>query len=632
MNNPVDNMPKSKIKFLPADIKVDVDPGSTISEAALKASLDLRQGCFGKHLCGRCRITVVDGIVPDATDADKKILSPLELKKGIRLGCKTEVAGDMVVKIPEAGRTDGLALEKPFLLKDWQVEPYLYILPLDISPPSLSDNIADFDRIIRFLREKKDLEEINIKPEFLNHLSETLRDSNWKVGAVLIENPEVAGHLSILDVVQITSPKIPQLYSVALDIGTTTIAGYLLDQNSGKLTASYSLPNPQARFGADVISRLNFCKTKGAKGISMLQKAASLGIRDLVGHLIQSARINFNSIYSIVSVGNSVMQHLILGLDPRGLAEAPYSMVSTSYPSIDACALDISEIDSCPHRISLINLPGVAGYFGADAVACALVAGTTFEAGKGEAAVVIDIGTNGEILLLTPDDRILGCSTAAGPAFEGGHISYGTPPVVGAVSNLRFGDNAIEFDIIGDENQPQGLTGAAIIDLTAGLVENGLVNLKGNLIANGNFADRIRKSSSGQPEFIVSETAESDDKMTFNQEDVRQVQLAKGAICGGIKTLISQADVKPEQIIKVYLAGAFGSYASPESVRKIGMVPELPGAEIVSLGNAAGAGAVMAAVSRSDFNKFYEIAKKIEYIELATDKQFNQFFIDSMHF
>lgn len=625
-------MNKAKVHFLPSDIIAEVDTGITLSEAAQKAGLNLRFGCFGKQLCGRCRVKIKGSTVPDAGPADKKILSPDEIKHGIRLACRTPVLSDTVVELPAAEKSEGLEMDKPFTIRDWPVEPYLYLLPLEISPPSLSDNIADFDRIIRFLQEKKGINEINVKPEFLNHLSKTLRVSNWKVAAVLIENPEVSGHLSILDVIPLNFPKVPPLFSIALDIGTTTLAAYLLNQSSGELVASYSLPNPQGRFGADVVSRLNFCKNKGEAGIALLQRDISSGIKALIGQLSRTARISYDSIYSIVAVGNSVMQHLLLGLDPRGLAEAPYSMVSTNYPTIDACGLNINEIELCPHRISLINLPGVSGYFGADAVACALVASSIHHSGEDQAALIIDIGTNGEILLITPDGKIRGCSTAAGPAFEGGHISFGTPPMRGAVSNLDFTEDGIEFEIIGGGKIPQGLTGAAIIDLTAGFVEQGLINTNGNFTAKGNFSNRIRRGESGQPEFIVNESEVDDGKLIFTQEDVRQVQLAKGAICGGINTLISHSGIAPELIDKVYLAGAFGSYVRPNSVESIKLIPKLTRAEVESLGNAAGAGAVMAALSRSSFTKFHSLAGSIEYIELANNKYFEKYFIDSMNF
>jgi uncharacterized 2Fe-2S/4Fe-4S cluster protein (DUF4445 family) len=261
-----------------------------------------------------------------------------------------------------------------------------------------------------------------------------------------------------------------------------------------------------------------------------------------------------------------------------------------------------------------------------------MVADARFQRDGDKAVLVIDIGTNGEILLILPGGQILGCSTAAGPAFEGGHITFGSPPVNGAVSNLEVNDDSIGFNIIGDKKIPQGLTGAAIIDLVAGLLEHGTVNSKGNLIPGGDFSSRIQHNSSGQPEFIVNEVEGNPDKLVFTQEDVRQVQLAKGAICAGIKTLMEQGGIGPERIKEVQLAGAFGIYVNTKNVQTIGLLPKLPEAEIISLGNAAGAGAVMAAVSRSSFNRFHELAKKIEYIELATDKSFNQYFIDSMGF
>lgn len=645
-------MAKIEVNFIPSAISVKVESGITISDAAAAAEINLRRSCFGKKLCGRCKVRILKGEVSPVTDDEKTRLSEDELAHGFRLACKTKIVSNLEVDVPLVHTTVGVVIEKPFIMEEIAAEPYIYTYPMNLPPPSLNDNLGDLDRIIRFIINENKAVDVQVQHEFFPHLSGTLRDSGWRAGAVLMEHRSVPGRMNIIDVLKIEPEKIPPLHSIALDIGTTTLAGYLLDQNSGQLVNSYYLPNPQGIYGSDVVTRLQFCKTRGEDGITLLQDSILAGCRTMISRLCERAKIDMGCIYAIVIAGNTVMQHLFLGLNPSGLAEAPYSMVVTKYPVMDACQLDLMEIKHCSHFLPLINLPGVAGYFGSDAVACALVARSYLDPDNSNAVICIDIGTNGEIVLLMPDGRILGCSTAAGPAFEGAHITHGMPASHGAISNLELVDDRFKFKVL-DENGsivdvseedrgicPVGFTGTAIIDLVAELLKHRFIDHTGKLVINDGTISRVRKGGNDQPEFVVlrqtgaapnSDCAYKTD-LTFTQEDIRQVQLAKGAISAGIRTLIDHAGIEPASIRTVLLAGAFGSHINTDNVKTINLIPALPGASIKTIGNAAGAGAVLASISKTKLREFYEIAAAIEYIELATDTKFNQLFVDSMGF
>jgi uncharacterized 2Fe-2S/4Fe-4S cluster protein (DUF4445 family) len=474
------------------------------------------------------------------------------------------------------------------------------------------------------------------------------------VGAVVLDPVNDQRSPELFDVVSIEGNIPSKLNGIALDIGSTTMAGYMVDLETGKVLQSHAISNPQIIYGSDVISRLHLCKRKGEEGLIELQNAVIEGANRIINNLCEKTGVARKSVYGITIVGNTVMQHLFMGLNPIGLAEAPYSTVSTTYPAVNASSLGLFDGEDIGHYVSLLNLPGVAGYFGSDAVACALITDNLSTSGKeiGNAVLCIDIGTNGEVVLKTPDGRLLGCSTAAGPAFEGAHIKYGMPAVPGAISRIFFDDHKFTIDLI-DPNgeiiqnldmdaipEPlycQGLTGAALLDLISVLTLQGVILPDGKLTQNGELGKRTRKGENGQPEFVIVELEETDkggglqgQPIVLTQEDIREVQLAKGAICAGVRTLIHHAEITPTELKRVYLAGSFGSHISPESVRTVGMLPPLPGAKIEPLGNAAGAGSVMALTSRTKLREFYSIASKIEYIELATDSNFQKYFIESM--
>lgn len=646
-------MKNIKVTFLPADIIIEVPAETTISEAALNAGIKLRQGCSGKKVCGLCRVKITEGLFgPGKFDVSN--LTGKEISEGYRLGCRTKMTSDTVVELSDLPVEQGLTGKGTITETDLAVEPYIYAQPLSLTPPSLSDNLGDLDRVIRHLGEDKQCLDVDIKSDFLHHLSGTLRSSDWNICAVLMEDQMRTRHITLVDVVPLKAEKIPELYGIVFDIGTTTITGYLINLNNGKHVFNYSIPNPQGVYGSDVITRLKLCVDRDEEGIGLMHDAVVKGCRIVLKRLCENAHIDLTSIYSITVAANTVMQHLLLTLNPKRLAEAPYSPVNTIYPLVDACNFGLLDKEDCSHYVPLLNLPGSSGYFGSDAVGTAFFALNAKEGLKDQSqpAVVIDIGTNSEVVLILPDGRILGCSTAAGPAFEGAHIKFGMPAVVNAVTEINIDSGKFQFGILkpdggigfitedSAEQSPRGLMGTALIDITALLLQQNIITETGKIEAVGEFGTRVRTGTNGQPEFVVFKGKGQDGKsgsdpstdLILTQEDVRQIQLAKGAVKAGILVLMEKAKVDKESIKEVLLAGVFGTLVNTGSVRSIGLVPDLPNSEIRAIGNAAGAGAVMTAVSKTYLREFCELAAKIEYIELATETKFNDYFIKSMGF
>jgi uncharacterized 2Fe-2S/4Fe-4S cluster protein (DUF4445 family) len=401
-------------------------------------------------------------------------------------------------------------------------------------------------------------------------------------------------------------------YFVAVDIGTTTVAAYLLDGADGHVAAVESSLNPQSQYGADVIMRANYALEHGTEELSGCIRAK---IDELIGSLAKKEGADRKDIFQVSIVGNTCMNHLFLGISPASLVHAPYTPAICERLTLSAASYGIH----IHPNGQLLLLPDIAGYVGADTMGCLLAVRPDQ---KEEITLLVDIGTNGE-MVLGNRERLVTCSTAAGPAFEGAKITCGMRGSAGAVDHVSFQRGNWTYTTV--QGEPAvGICGSGLIDLVAGLVKAGLIDESGRL-------------NSGQEDpqvfwLVPPQEAGNETGVYLTQKDVREVQLAKAAIAAGMKLLMKELSVTEEDISRVYIAGAFGNYMDPVSAGIIGMLPGSLAEHVRPIGNAAGEGAQIALLNRMEFRESERLARKVDFIELAASPEFQDYFVDELGF
>ncbi len=609
-----------KVVFEPLNDEILIPEGSTIKEAIDKIDVDFDFPCSGRGSCGKCRIKVLEKIL-DTTDKEKKLLGEKELLEGIHLACETKVYDNLTVE---------LNTSKASLLNilQWSVERTSNINPLiekvyvEVDLPSLHDQKSDLKRLKeKLMLQNHNYKNLKIKLSALKDLPDKLREDNHHI-TVIIDNDEILG-------VEKGNTTLKML-GMAFDIGTTTIVGYLIDLCTGKELTVSSVLNPQVKFGADVISRTTYAN-QNIDGIKMLQSTLLKVIDGLIGNALEKSSMKREDVYTITIVGNTCMHHLFLGLTPRYIAATPYVPVVSDPINIDA--LDLNLHINPSGKIFL--LPTIAGFVGADTAAVILA--TEMDKSK-DIKLAIDIGTNGE-LVLGSSEKLVSCSTAAGPAFEGAQISSGMRGAIGAIDHVYFKDT-MTYSVIGS-NKPEGICGSGLLDIIAGFVELGIINKRGKILSPSEFTNDTAKAFQKNiitydeaNAFLVvpeSETAHGRPIM-ITQNDITALQLAKGAISAGINILIDKLGIKLSDIKEVLLAGAFGNYMDPHSACIIGLIPKELENKVKMVGNAAGTGSKLSLLSRIEYERSNIITTTVEYIELGAQKHFNREFAKGMQF
>ena len=419
------------------------------------------------------------------------------------------------------------------------------------------------------------------------------------------------------------------VYGVAVDIGTTTVVTKLIDMKTGKCLATQAELNPQILYGDDVISRIAYAKTDVK--LDELHKVIINRINDLVTKLCEQASIDPNHIYEICVVGNTTMNHIFLKLPVIQLGQAPYKAFSLDAHDLspDELALQINPAGN------IHSVANIAGFVGSDTTAVALAVDVN---SAEEPILVVDIGTNGE-LILSSADKLYAASCAAGPALEGARITHGSRAVEGAIQAIVYDDNDIDLDVIGN-CPPCSICGSGLIDAVAVLLNLGIIDASGRFVEPQKLRSKLQPvihsriiEHDGQLAFMLNERrATSDERLILTQKDIRQVQLAKAAIIAGIKLLQKKVSLDDDSLKQIFLAGAFGNYIRPESALRIGLLPDVPLERIHFVGNAAASGAQMILVSRQYRDKACELARKIHYVEIAHEKDFQTIFAESMFF
>ncbi|MBE3090839.1 MAG: DUF4445 domain-containing protein [Candidatus Atribacteria bacterium] len=620
-----------KIDFLPDKKNIKVNEGTTILEALERAGINIDTPCGGKGICGKCKVLFVEEISA-ASPIEKKLLSEGEIKKGFRLACQAKLFQDSIVEIPLEIKLDFKRVFSSNSKGDihrtknnFSIESNLKKVFLDLEEPSLDDQRSDWERIKDGLSSKKieNISNLKTSVEILKKIPVLMREANFKITVILYNN-------EIIDIEN--GETTTSNYGIAFDIGTTTVAGYLIDLESGEELFAVAKTNPQIIHGDDVISRIGFAQqSKG--GLEKLQKEIVVTLNEIIRETTQKAEIDKSNIYETVIVGNTCMHHLFLGLNPINLAPSPYIPVIKEILSLKV--KDIPGLSLNP-TANIYMLPNISAFVGADILAGIL---STSMWRQDKTVLFVDLGTNGEVVLGSKGE-LWACSTAAGPAFEGSRISSGMRAAEGAIDKVKIDNKSIIYKVI-EDGKVRGICGSGLIDLIAELLKLGLINKSGKLIdrEEGNFElseeikRRITKEKEGN-RFLLAKSDETiiGKPIYLTQKDIREVQLAKAAVYAGIKILLKEVNILPEDIQEILLAGAFGNFIDKKSAVRIGLIPNLPLKKIESVGNAAGRGAEITLCSNKLRELSQEISKKVKYIELSSRPDFQEEFIKAMIF
>jgi uncharacterized 2Fe-2S/4Fe-4S cluster protein (DUF4445 family) len=607
-------MAEFTVIFLPDNSSVTVAPGTPLLDAARQAGLRMQSPCGGQGRCGKCLVQAATG-VDDPTPVETRVLSPARLNDGWRLACQTRVVGDALVTVPESS----LAIEHRIMVDGAQrevlVEPNVRKLSLQLPAPSVEDPRSDLNRVMEALGEGA-LPPSRLEP--LQDLPGILRAGGYQITAVLAGN-----RLAAVEAGDTTE----EAYGLAVDVGTTTVVAYLCHLPTGAAVAVASDLNSQAQYGDDVISRIQ-AATGDAEDLRGLNQAIIAVINDLVARTCHEAGVPPDAIYEVAVVGNTCMSHLLLGVSPAGLGTVPFVPSFRSAQTVRAADLGI---DINPHG-SVYVAPNIGSFVGADTVGVMLAS----ELDRGDGLrIAVDIGTNGEIVV-AKGGELYACSTAAGPAFEGAKISCGVRASHGAIDAVRIDDD-VDCHVIGDV-RPRGLCGSGLVDVIAELVRVGAVAETGRMLTRVEASalpekvrERLSENEHGM-EFVLARADEAyaGEPITLTARDVREMQLAKAAIYGGMELMLHQVGAEPGDVEQLLLAGAFGNYIRRESALAIGLIPSVAAERIASIGNAAGVGARLMLCSLSERRRAQEIARSTRHVELSEREGFYDRFADAM--
>jgi len=608
--------PKIRLEFRPSGQVVTVPAGTTIFNAASWAGLTIDAACGGQGTCGKCKVRVHDGIQA-ATPDDLDHLTAEELAAGWRLSCRAVVRSDTVVEIPRL-----LTKPKAAIVgtgRHVALAPNVHKIHLKLPPPTLQDQRADLTRMADALKEAG--YGMTADLDVIRYLPATLRSNNWDVTAVLVGSDLIAVEAGD------TSDR---CYGLACDIGTTTVVVNLMDLNSGTVAGVEATLNGQAVYGADVIARIGYAMT-APSGLADLQSKIIQTLNSLIDTILARTGVARENIYEVAIAGNTTMQHLFLGVSPAAIAATPF------IPAFEDSGRAVAgELGLHIHqRGRVYTFPVIGAYVGGDIVAGILATGLDRER---RTRLLIDVGTNGEIVLGSKR-RVVACSTAAGPAFEGAQMACGMRAAPGAIEGVTITRSEVRYQVIGGE-RPVGICGSGLIDVVAQLYLAGLLDENGRLLdreealefVEPSVADRLMQNGS-QKAFVLATAEETrGSPVIITQRDIRELQYAKGAMASGIKILQRALDIADDEIEQVMLAGSFGSYINPASARAIGLVPPVPQERIIAVGNTAGEGAKMAMLSFREREAARVIPSQVEYMELSAMSTFTDDFVDALPF
>lgn len=622
------------VVFQPSETRGRVDAGATILEASRKLGAGIESVCGGEGTCGRCLVRIEEGRFEEYSISSSMasvrsngkdesiILNKTQFRRGYRLACQTSVCGDVVIFIPEKSRKGKQVIRKKISARKFRLKPAVRKYTAKLKPATLRNPLGDYERLQAELARRYKLRNLIIDYPALQKLQDTVRRGNGEISVSVWQGKEI---------IDVTPEQTDKAYGLAVDIGTTTVAGYLGDLTTGEILATGAMMNPQVACGEDIMSRISYA-TKNKDGLKQMNREIIKGLNQVAGETARRAGIKRTEIIDMTVVGNTCMHHLFLNMDPQYLGRTPFS--PAVHHSLDIRARDLG-LRLAPGAYVHV-LPVEAGFVGADNVGV-LIAEQPYK--RDEMSLVIDIGTNGE-LILGNRQRLLSASCATGPAFEGAAIKYGMRAAPGAIERVEIDTETkeVRFRVIGKERWntgvknigARGICGSGIIDIIARMFLAGIID------KSGRFNTRVKsprlRRNGGQTEFVIAYAEETviNQDIVVCQQDIRAVQLAKGAMYAGAKILMNRLGIA--RIDKVILAGAFGSYIDKEAAAVIGLFPDCAPENVSTVGNAAGRGACLALFDTSKRREVDIRARKVEYVELTVAADFNNAFTRALHF
>ena len=598
------------VDFEPVGRRGEAHSGESILAVAQDVGVELVSLCGGIGACDSCKVRLMKGRLTEPTLEEEAVFTAGELAAGWRLACQAEPLDDVKIDVPPESLTTPQRLQIEGESGELALDPAVKALDVQMDPPTLHDLRADAERLNDAVQ-KMGLRPLEISLPVLASSSSQLRAQGWSVRLAIRDGQELVGLL----------PTGSPLLGLAVDIGTTSIAAYLVDLSTGEILGKTGAMNPQIAYGEDVISRIHHI-IQHPDGKDVLQSRVVETVNELVTWLCAEADASPDQIVDAVIVGNTAMHHIIAGLPVKQLGEAPYVPAVSSGLTFPAHAIGLKLAAGA----TVYMPPNIAGYVGADHVA--MLAATDVWRTE-QTTIAVDIGTNTEVTLAHNSQRY-SCSCASGPAFEGAHIGAGMRAAPGAIERVQIVDGQVRIQTIGDK-AAVGICGSGVLDAVAVMADTGLVDHRGALQRDHALA---RTLENGKAAFVLAEAEASGNGrgIAITRKDVAEIQLAKGAIRAGIEILLQEAGITADEVEAFVIAGAFGTYIDIASAIRIGMFPDLPEERFKQVGNAAGMGARLLLVSQEARRRAGEMVDGIEYVELTTYEGFRDEFIKQLSF
>jgi len=607
-----------KIKFLPYETEIEIEEGDTLIRAALEAGVHVNASCGGEGVCGKCRVLIEDGMVEGGISEK---LSAQDQENGYRLACQAVVKSDLVVRIPVESAIDPSVLKlqasprRTAHIREMNFEELkekgLFVAPVEkkyveLPAPTAQDNLPDITRLISHLQLEHDEHRLDVTLAMIRKLPQVIREDDFRVTATLVRPVRDVGKTRIINVQPGNTSD--QSYAIAMDIGTTTIYGQVIDLISGEVLAEHGEFNGQISYGEDVISRIVYAEKPG--GLAKINAVVIKTINKILAKIVKRSGVDPENISTITLAGNTTMTQLMLAVDPRSIRRAPYVPAATLYPPIKASDLGM---DLGEHVAALVY-PAVSSYVGGDIVAGVMGSGIYR---TDELTLYLDVGTNAEIVIGNQD--WLACAAcSAGPAFEGGGLKFGMRAATGAIEDFSIDPVTLEPMIITIGNvRPKGICGSGLIIMVGVMFELGIINNLGKFDRDLD-TPRIRQDN-GIFEYVLAwqDETQIDRDITLTEIDIENLIRAKGAIYSGCMTLLTEVGMGIEDIEKIILAGGFGSYVDLEKAMTIGLLPEMDPDKVVFIGNGSLMGAKMSSLTNRIRRDVVEVTKKMTNFELS---------------
>lgn len=617
-------MDKVTVLFFPDNLVAHVEPGTSLLRAASLAGVELKSNCGGDGTCGRCLVRVKDGRVKMKSAGN---ITQKAKQAGLVLACQTLVDGNVVIDIPRDSRLDEhqVLLDKKDILVEqddvlaagYELKPLCHKVKLTLSEPTLTENLSDWTRLQAALRNEMECGEIHISLPVLRELAEALRSGDWKVTVTVAQ---MNGCADVIHVEPGHSGR--KSFGLAVDIGTTTVVVYLVDLDSGLTLGKKGTYNKQARFGDDVITRMIHASDK-AGGLDELHNAVIDTINQLIDELLAQSQVSGDDVHMAMVAGNTTMTHLLLGLTPKYIRLEPYIPLAAETPPVRAHELGLHINPSA----YVCSFPSVASYVGGDIVSGTLA---TNMANGEEIILFIDIGTNGE-MVLGNQDWLVSAACSAGPAFEGGGITFGMRAMKGAIEHVDIDPQTYEVTVstVG-RMKPMGICGSGLIDCLAQFLDVGIIDRAGKMQTDID-TPRMRQGDDGW-EFVLvfGDLTECGKDIIVTENDVKNLLRAKGAVYAGIRCMLKAVQLSEEVIDKVLIAGGFGNYINIRDAITIGLLPDLPVEKYTFIGNSSVKGARLAMLSQEAYRESLELGKKMTYLELSVGNDFMDEFMSAL--